>query len=112
MEILKLLEGSPVVKSYQVLDFKALEEGWYFKIKVDLTDGSVLHAREYTAPSERKYSFHWQDAQSNLRIRWDNAPHYDHLPTHPHHKHVGQDVQPSKKISLRDVLEYIEHRLT
>ncbi len=27
-----------------------------------------------------KYRFHWQDAQGNLKKRWDNAPHHLELP--------------------------------
>lgn len=111
MEILTSLEESPVVQRYQVLDFKTFEGGWYYKVKATLEDGSVLHAREYVETQERNYAFHWQDEQDQLRVRWDNAPHHDHISTYPHHKHVGDEVQPSVEISLGDALEYIEDRI-
>lgn len=111
MEILTSLEESPVVQRHQVLDFKTFENGWYYKVKATLKDGSVLHAREYAGAEERNYAFHWQDKQNRLRVRWDNAPHHEHIPTYPHHKHVGDEVQPSVEISLDDALEYIEDRL-
>lgn len=108
MEILKSLEDSAVVESYEVLDFKSFEGGWYYKIKAALKDESVLHAREYADEEERNYAYHWQNKDHQLRIRWDNAPHHDAIPTHPHHKHTGDDVQRSDAITFEEVLEYIE----
>ena len=71
----------------------------------------MLHAREYTEETLRNYAFHWQDVQDELRVRWDNAPHHEHIATHPHHKHVGEEVLPSKDITFEDVLRYIEDHL-
>ena len=111
MEILRSLEDVSVVGDFEVLDFKTFESGWYYKIKVVFTDGSVLHAREYVDDTERNYAFHWQDAEQQLRCRWDNAPHHEHISTHPHHKHVGDDIQPSEEISFEAVIEHIRARL-
>lgn len=108
MEILKWLEASPVVRAYHVLDFRAFESGWYYKIKVEFEDGSALHAREYFSEAERNYAYHWQDTQHRLRIRWDNAPHHEQVATYPHHKHVGDEVLPSKEIAFKDVLKHVE----
>ena len=111
MDILKWLDASPVVQAYQVLEFRTFERGWYYKITVELTDSSVLHAREYADESERKYAYHWQDEQQVLRVRWDNAPHHQHLDTYPHHRHEGTQVVSSQEITFRDVLKAIERRL-
>ena len=111
MEILRLLDASPVVENYEVLDFQTFGDGWYYKIEVQLEDHSVLHAREYADEEERNYSYHWQDEKNQLRVRWDNAPHHGHISTHPHHKHVEDDIQPSSEISFAEVLEYIEVHL-
>ena len=46
MEILRLLDASPVVQDYEVLDFKTFGDGWYYKVEVEFEDDSVLHARE------------------------------------------------------------------
>jgi len=35
-----------------------------------------------------KYAYHWQDKEGQLRCRWDNAPHWPDMATHPHHKHI------------------------
>jgi hypothetical protein len=111
VEILKSLEDVSVVGDFEVLDFKTFESGWYYKIKVVFTDGSVLHAREYVDDTERNYAFHWQDAEQQLWCQWDNAPHHEHISTHPHHKHVGNDIQPSEEISFEAVIEHIRARL-
>lgn len=111
MGILKSLEASPVVRRYQVLDFKMFESGWYYKVHVEFEDGSTLHAREYVHTDERVYAYHWQDEQNQLRVRWDNAPHHDHISTYPHHKHVAGEVRPSEEISFDEVIEYIAKRL-
>jgi hypothetical protein len=38
-----------------------------------------------------KYRHHWQDRQSRLLKRWDNAPHYPAIATFPHHLHDGAE---------------------
>ncbi len=97
---LELLEGSPVVRKYEILDYKEGRDFYFLKIKAELMDGSVLYIREFVSENEYSYSFQWQK-NGNLLIRWDNAPHHRHLETFPHHKHVGSkdNVQPSKEVS-------------
>ncbi|WP_297535960.1 DUF6516 family protein [Thermococcus sp.] len=112
---LELLEDSPVVREYEVLDYKECKDFYFLKIKAKLVDGSVLYIlyiREFVSEHEYSYSFQWQK-NGNLLIRWDNAPHHRHLETFPHHKHVGSkdNVQPSKEVSLEDVLKTIEGKL-
>ena len=114
MEILRLLEGVPVVQNYEVLDFKTFEGGWYYKMKVV---GSVLYAREYVDDTERNDAFHWQDAEQQLRCRWDNAPHHEHLypslsqACRKRHPAERRDFQPSGEISFEEVIEHIQTRL-
>ncbi|AIU70897.1 hypothetical protein TEU_11480 [Thermococcus eurythermalis] len=109
---LELLDGSPVVKSYEILDYKEGESFYFLKIKAVLVDGSVLHIREFVSEEEYNYSFQWQ-RNGNLIIRWDNASHHRGIETFPHHKHVGSkdNVQPSKEISLEDILGIIEEKI-
>jgi len=56
--------------------------------------------------------FIWQ-RNGNLITRWNNAPHHKDIETFPHHKHVGSkdNVQPSKEISLEDILGVIEEKI-
>jgi hypothetical protein len=43
--------------------------------------------------SEDRYSFHFQSDDDV--VRFDNAPHHDHVDTHPHHRHEGEYVNES-----------------
>jgi hypothetical protein len=47
VEIFHSLEQSPVVSDFEVLEFRTWEDGFYFKIKIVIQDGSVLFAREF-----------------------------------------------------------------
>lgn len=56
-----------------------------------------------------RYAYHYQNVSSEVIFRYDNAPHYPNLPTHPHHKHVGSTaVEPSPVPDLSEVLREIE----
>ena len=57
------------------------------------------------------YSYHWQDKNINLIIRWDNSPHHQEISTHPYHKHIRGTIEPSKEISLKEVMTYIEKQI-
>ena len=107
MEILKCLESFEVVKGYEILSFKTFYDGFYIKIKVLLIDGSILYIREYVDSNERNYSYHWQDKNGNLIIRWDNAPHHKEIKTYPHHKHIANKVLESFEITCEKILEVI-----
>ncbi|KJR43797.1 hypothetical protein MCHI_000303 [Candidatus Magnetoovum chiemensis] len=109
MQILKLLDKCDIVISYDIIDFKRWENGFYYKAKIALKDKCLLYAKEYVDQKERVYSFHWQDKRGNLIIRWDNSPHHKRIATFPHHKHVGDEVTENILITLEDVLEYIKH---
>ncbi|WP_297073456.1 DUF6516 family protein [Thermococcus sp.] len=109
---LELLEKSPAVKGYKILDYKEGEGFYFLKIKAELIEGSVLYIREFVSEEEYHYSFQWQK-DGKLIVRWDNAPHHRDIETFPHHKHVGSqdNIQPSKEISLEDVLRVIEEEI-
>jgi hypothetical protein len=40
-------------------------------------------------------------------FRYDNAPHYPHLPTFPHHKHERDKVMTAEEPTLKQVLDEI-----
>ena len=108
MEIFNSLNRSSIVKKYEVLDFKIWKSGRYINLKITLKDESLLFAREYLDENERNYSFHWQDKNGKVIIRWDNARHHKDIKTYPHHKHIGESVAESIEISLGEVLAYTE----
>ena len=60
---------------------------------------------------EEKYSYHWQEKNGRLIIRWDNAPHQK-VKTFPHHKHYPDGtVVALYEIRLEKVLKSIEMKL-
>lgn len=58
-----------------------------------------------------RYAYHYQNESGTLVFRYDNAPHFPNLSTHPHHKHVGTAVEPAQPPDLSDVLREIEQLL-
>lgn len=86
-----------------------------FRLKVTLTDGSAIRISEqYDRGTLEQYAYYWLDANDDLIIGWDNAPHHVHLPSFPHHKHVGSqdDRQPSNETTPEEILAAIRTRLS
>lgn len=41
-------------------------------------------------------------------FRYDNAPHHEHIATHPHHKHIGAEILPAIEPEFSKVLAEAE----
>lgn len=110
--MLKTLESlrDEIVKKYDILDFKTGETFYFLRIKADIIDSSVLHIREYVSSEDCLYSYHWQNEDGSLRVRWDNSPHHKSLQTFPHHKHIPE-LAESEEMSIEDVIEAIKEML-
>lgn len=111
MTILKSLKESDIVSQFSILEYKNFSAGFYIKVKVNLLDKSELYVKEYNDIEKRNYSYHWQDENGNLLIRWDNAPHYKHIKTFPHHKHLNNTIEESYDIILEDILKLISGKI-
>ena len=76
-------------------DYRDREPGF---LKGDLVfkDGSRLHFREFVqvgqnvAVNRYMYAFQYMKTDGTLIFRYDDTKHFPHLPTAPHHKHVGE----------------------
>lgn len=55
-----------------------------------------------------KYRFNLSDGKGDMIFRYDNAAHHKEILTFPHHKHVINEVKPSREIGLAEVLSEIE----
>lgn len=110
-EIFRLLDNNELISSYEVLDFRENQYGFFLKLKVQFVNQSILFSKEYFSNDVRNYSFHWQDEYNNLLMRWDNAPFHRDIETFPHHKHENEKVLPSMEIGLEDVLNHISMHL-
>ncbi len=109
--MLKLLNESKIVHNYDIYDYKQGSNFYYMKAIAILIDGTFLYIRKYYSEVEYNYSYHWQKENGELIIRWDNSPHHKNIETYPHHKHIGNSVQLSKEITLKDVMQYISKKL-
>lgn len=83
---------SHVIASYQIIRQEITPVDGKLRIKIILTDDSLIEFFEYVAESSGylrilKYSFHWQDKHKRLIKRWDNAPHHPELAYFPDHVH-------------------------
>jgi hypothetical protein len=113
----RLIQSSMVI-SYQVRSQEITPVDGKLRLKVSLNCGDSIELFEYVKVSHQvlqvlKYSFHWQDQQGQLKQRWDNAPHFPHLPNAPHHVHLANGAVESlmEVPNILGVLEYLEEQL-
>lgn len=112
-EIIAELVRSPIVSQVEIINQVSEPDLQVLYLKAELIDGSILYIRETITPTFDKYSYHWQTSGRLIR-RWDNAPHWPSITTYPHHCHVeSQDnVQPSKRPTIAEVIELITQQIT
>jgi len=68
---------------------------------LEISEAIVIVAGELHRLSFR---YHYQDQSKNLVFRYDNAPHHPEIPTHPDHKHEGDQVLQILHPSLEEFL--------
>ena len=100
-----------IVLSWAVTDLDHDGPNLRLKARVEFRDHSILFVRQVVLEeSIFKYAYHWQDRTGRLICRWDNAPHWKHVATYPHHKHVVRNdatVLDSRGGDLEGVLDEI-----
>ena len=118
LEEIKLrLIVSPVIAEYCILKERATRTDGYLRVRTTLINGDFL---ELVEAFERgvieivvvDYRHQWMDAtQTQLRRRWDGAPHHAELSNAPHHVHVESEdhVIPGYPMSILAVLDELEH---
>jgi len=105
--IIGILEENPIVADYEIHQLVEERSASFLRVNVTILDGSHLFIKELLFPDGSNYSYHWQSADGRLLIRWDNAPHHPEIATYPDHKHVGEEVFSSNRISVEEVLSTI-----
>jgi hypothetical protein len=75
-------------------------------------DESKLHFIEFVNVKETievyKYSYPYQDRNSDLIFRYDMAPHHQEIKTFPHHKHIhSNNVIQTSTPAFAQVLDEI-----
>jgi hypothetical protein len=79
------------------------------RIRVRFVSGHLLEFNESVIIEEGQinhlsYRYHLQDKQNKLVFRYDNAPHFPTLANFPHHKHLPDKVDSTKKISIAEAI--------
>jgi hypothetical protein len=108
-----LVAGADIVRFFNITYDKRSVFIGFIRGSIFFLDGSLLHLREFVDVeygSERyMYAYHYQRPDGALVIRYDNTPHFSHLPTFPHHKHEGSEthIVATGPVDLEAVLSEI-----
>lgn len=98
-----------VMTSEIVSDFRSDKIG-LIRGKIVFIDDSALFFKEYLdlryKIDKKAYSFHYQDKDSNLLFRYDNALHKPSLEFNDH-KHIGDTIIESEVPNISSILEEI-----
>lgn len=108
-DMLNLLRGHPLVRSARVVSCDETPIGKLeLKIRCRLSRNYQLQVWLHLGPTFQDYAY--QLFTDRPLLRWDNAPHYPHVSTAPHHFHneVGQVVEsPLSGESLKDLSDVL-----
>ncbi len=113
--IQEAIESCSVARSRTIYKDEREDKILFLRGDIHFSDGSHLHFREFVQfkqgqpPNRYTYAYHYQSADETLIFRYDDTDHFLHLPTAPHHKHVGEtDVIAANAPDLQSVLKEIE----
>ncbi len=111
-EIISALRQSAIVLDVEVLEVIDEDSVKLIKIKAVLKSDCLLYITELHTKDYQKYSYHCQKTDGDLLARWDNKPHWRDMTTYPHHKHENDQIFPWHRVTIADVLEQIEEKIT
>nr|WP_238718439.1 DUF6516 family protein [Petrachloros mirabilis] len=97
-----------------------MEDRGHIRVRITLSNGDFVEASEFftvstTGIQQQRYRYQWMDVtKTQLRKRWDNAPHFPEIETFPYHVHVRQEenVLPSAMLGILDLLTLLEVKNT
>ena len=102
-----------IIQTIEVERFRIVGTSYELRAIITLKDGSQLFMKDYLfLDGTRKYAYHWQDREGQIRCRWANAPHWPGVTSYPHHQHMGSEgvVTSSDVRTPEAALRYIrEH---
>jgi hypothetical protein len=110
-EIVSLLRESKLFSDIEVLELIDEDTIKVIKVRAKVIDGTILFIHEIFRINSHKYSYHWQEKDGKVIIRWDNSPHWKKVKTFPYHKHIADDVFSCQKMSISDVISEIEGKI-
>ena len=107
------------VQHWQIIREEAQVDRGVLRYRLQLSNQDVLDIFERFVITNGqvtviRYGYHWQRSNQEFVKRWDNAPHYPHLATYPHHLHDGSEdhVLSHPPVKITDVLTIIRQLIT
>lgn len=110
-DIISALRQSAIVLDIEVLELVDEDSIKLIKVKASLKENLVLYVTELHTRDFQKYAYHCQKSDGALIIRWDNSPHWGEMATFPHHKHENDQVYPTHRVTVADVLDQIAEKI-
>lgn len=118
-EVLEILEQHALVKTTRVVNYDETPSGKLeVKIRCDLPKSHQLQVWIHTEPESLDYAY--QLFTTVPLLRWDNAPHYEHLSTAPHHFHdergkvyeslLTGNIKRDLKIVLSEISDWMKEQ--
>ena len=87
------------------------------RVRIRFSKGQLLELNEAVivdggSLKHLSYRYHFQGKNNKLIFRYDNTPHFPDLETFPHHKHLPNQVMPTEKPSITEVINEIKEYLS
>lgn len=84
------------------------------RIRIRFIKGQLLEINEAVIIVKNNfqhlaYRYHFQEKSNLLIFRFDNAPHFPHIKTFPHHKHLPNSVEASIRPSIAEVINQVKN---
>lgn len=116
-DILGILRTSALVKNTRIIQYDETPSGKLeIKIRCQLPKSHQLQIWIHVEPEFQDYAY--QVFTTTPLLRWDNAPHYSHLATAPHHFHdesgkvhgssLTGNIQQDVKTVLQEIADWIK----
>jgi hypothetical protein len=93
-QIKSALDQSLIVADWTLSNEMVLSNRGHIRVRLTLSNGDFVEAAEFfqiltNGIQQQRYRYQWMDStKTQLRKRWDNAPHFKEVNTFPHHVHV------------------------
>ena len=107
-------QNGDLFRTWAILRYEREGDAYLLQMTAVLNDDSRLQLRDYVfADGSRKYAYHWMEPDGFLRRQWDNAPHWPHIATTPHHMHLPGENEPetSTVTNIEDLIAHVRQWL-
>lgn len=115
-DLIRIMQRHPIVKIVRVVSYDETPTGKLeVKMRCRLVRGYQMQIWFHHEPGFQDYAY--QLFTDHPILRWDNAPHYPHISTAPHHFHdennrvsessLRGNMQPDLKTVLSEIEKWL-----